>query len=48
MQETWVQAPGREDPLERGNGSPLLVSCAGKSHGQWSLIGYSPWGWDWT
>ena len=27
-----------------GNGSPLQYSCLGKSHGQRSLAGYSPWG----
>ena len=27
-----------------GNGNPLQYSCLGKSHGQRSLAGYSPWG----
>ena len=27
-----------------GNGNPLWYSCLGKSHGQRSLAGYSPWG----
>ena len=27
-----------------GNGNPLQDSCLGKSHGQRSLVGYSPWG----
>ena len=36
MQETWVQPLGWEDALERG--------MLGKSHGQKSLVGYSPWG----
>ena len=27
-----------------GNGNPLQYSCSGKSHGQRSLVGYSPWG----
>ena len=36
MQETWVQPLGWEDPLER--------EMPGKSHGQKSLVGYSPWG----
>ena len=27
-----------------GNGNPLRYSCLGKSHGQRSLAGYSPWG----
>ena len=30
-------------PAER-NGNPLRYSCLGKSHGQRSLAGYSPWG----
>ena len=29
---------------EEGNGHPLLYSCLRKSHGQRSLVGYSPWG----
>ena len=32
--------PGSERSSGEGNGSPLLL--AGKSHGQWSLVGYSP------
>ena len=27
-----------------GNGTPLQYSCHGKSHGQRSLVGCSPWG----
>ena len=27
-----------------GNGNPLQVFLPGKSHGQRSLVGYSPWG----
>ena len=27
-----------------GNGNPLQYSCLGESHGQWSLVGYIPWG----
>ena len=27
-----------------GNGNPLQYSCLEKSHGQRSLVGYSPWG----
>ena len=26
------------------NGQPTPVFLPGKSHGQWSLVGYSPWG----
>ena len=32
------RSPGGE------NGYPLQYSCLGKSHGQRSLAGYSPWG----
>ena len=32
------RAPGE------GNGNPLQYSCLEKSHGQRSLVGYSPWG----
>ena len=28
----------------RGNGKPTPVILPGKSHGQRSLVGYSPWG----
>ena len=43
MQEMWVQLLGREDPLEQemATHSNLLL---GTSHGQSSLVGYSPWG----
>ena len=27
-----------------GNGNPLPVFLSGESHGQGSLVGYSPWG----
>ena len=43
MRETWVQSLGWEDPLERKwQSTPVLLP--GKSHGQRSLVGYSPWG----
>ena len=43
MQETGVQSLSREDPLEKEMQlTPVLLP--GKSHGQWSLVGYSPWG----
>ena len=43
MQETWVQSLGWEDPLEKQMATtPVLLP--GKSHGQRSLTGYSPWG----
>ena len=34
----WEKSPGE------GNGNPLQYSCLGKSHGQGSLVGYSPRG----
>ena len=34
-----TQASPRE-----GNGTPLQYSCLEKSHGQRSLVGFSPWG----
>ena len=42
VQETWVQSPGLEDPLEKGmaNHSSTLLW---RMHGQRSLAGYSPW-----
>ena len=42
MQETWIPGSGRS-PGE-GNGYPLQHFCLGKSHGQRSVAGYSPWG----
>ena len=39
-QETWVRFMDREDPLEED----FPVFLPGKSHGQGSLEGYSPWG----
>ena len=43
MWETWVQSLGWEDPLEKQMATtPVLLP--GKSHGQRSLTGYSPWG----
>ena len=38
MRETWVQALGREDPLEEGM-QPTAVFLPGESHGQRSLVG---------
>ena len=38
MQETQVRSPGG------GNGNPLQYFLPGESHGQRSLVGYSPWG----
>ena len=43
MWETWVQSLGWEDRLEKEVAStPGLLP--GKSRGQRSLVGYSPWG----
>ena len=36
--------PGSGRSLGGGNGNPLHYSCLEKSHGQMSLVGYSPWG----
>ena len=35
--------PGLGRSLRGGNGNPLLVFLLGKSHGQRSLVDYSPW-----
>ena len=43
MQETSVQSLGREDPWEKGM-QTTPVFLPGKSYGQRSLVGYSPWG----
>ena len=42
MQETWVQTLGPED-LWRKEWLPTLVFLPGESHGQRTLVGYSPW-----
>ena len=43
MRETWVRSLGREDPWKR-KWQSIPVLLPGKSHGQRSLVGYSPWG----
>ena len=43
IQETQVQSLGREDPLEQKIVTKYSI-LAWKSHGQRSLVGYSPWG----
>ena len=43
MLETLVQSLGGEDPLEEGIATHSSI-LGGKSHGQRSLAGYSPWG----
>ena len=43
MRETWVLSLDQEDPLEKETATtPVFLS--GESHGQRSLVGYSPWG----
>ena len=43
MQETQIQSLGQEDRLDK-EWLPITVFFPGKSHGQWSLVGYSIWG----
>ena len=43
MHETCVSSLGQEDPLEEGMATTIAF-LLGKSHGQSSLVGYSPWG----
>ena len=43
VQETWVQSLGWEDPLEKEMATHSVFLLR-KSHGQWSLVVYSPWG----
>ena len=43
MQETQVQSLVRKIPGRR-KWQPTPVSLLGESHGQRSLVGYSPWG----
>ena len=46
-QETRVQSLGQEDPLEKEMATHSSIPGSilpGKSHGQGSLVGYSPWG----
>ena len=42
MQETQAQSLGWEDPLEKKMATHSSI-LPGKSHGQRSLVGYSPW-----
>ena len=42
-QETRVQSLGLEDPWKKP-WQPTPVFSPGESHGQRSLVGYSPWG----
>ena len=41
MQETWVRSLGQEDPWSRA-GQPIKLILSAESHGQRSLVGYSP------
>ena len=43
MREIWVRSLGWEDPQEEGMATYSSI-LPGKSHGQRSLAGYSPWG----
>ena len=43
VRETQVRSLGWEDPWRR-KWQPTLVFLPGKSHGQRSLVGCSPWG----
>ena len=43
LQDTRVQSPGQEDPLEEGMVAHSSI-LAWRIHGQRSLVGYSPWG----
>ena len=42
MQENSVKSLGQEDPLEK-EWQPNPVFLPGESHGERSLVGYSPW-----
>ena len=42
MWEMLVRSPGQEDPLEK-EGQPTPEFLPGESHGQRSLLDYSPW-----
>ena len=44
MQEMQVQSPGLGRSPGEGNGNPVQFFLPGKSHGQRSLVGYSPGG----
>ena len=45
MRETRVRFLGGEDPLKKEMATqPTPAFLPGKSHGQRSMVGYSPWG----
>ena len=43
MQKTWVPSLGLGRSPGGGHGNPLQYSFLENSHGQRSLVGYSPW-----
>ena len=43
MQEAQVWSLAQEDTREKGMATHSSI-LAWESHGQWSLVGYSPWG----
>jgi len=43
IQETQVPSLGWEDPLEKGMATHF-INLTWRIHGQWSLVGYYPWG----
>ena len=43
MQEMCVRSLGQEDPLEEEMATHSSI-LPGQSHGERSLVGYSPWG----
>ena len=36
--------PGFGKPLGGGRGNLIQYACLKNRHGQWSLVGYGPWG----
>ena len=44
MQETQVRSLGWEDSMERGMATHSKILAWRESHGERSLVGYSPWG----
>ena len=45
--ELWVRSLGQEDSPWSRKWKPTLIFLSGKTHGQRSLVGYSPWGHKW-
>ena len=44
MQKTWVRSLGQEETPEKGMATCSSILARFFSHGQRSLVGYSPWG----